>query len=264
MKPYSIINSIAPNASGARPNVQYGNIIDQRRYIYALRYVHGRSVLDCASGIGWGAFLMANAGAKKVVGVDLSRHAIADSIKYFAHPCLIFKVSTPEDLIDEDKFDVITCFETIEHVDDPIKFLSALRDLAHDKTVCLLSTPNVYCTGLVDGHPANPYHAKEYSRLELLDLFESAGWEVDEYLGQHIIEKYSAQVINYRKFNMNYWRNYRMRKILGVPFGFFLRLISAIGYNLVDPASSENAIQSCQSHQEPVYHLFRLSLKHAR
>ena len=47
------LNINASNISGARANVSYGNILDQKRYIYALNFVRGKDVLDCACGIGW-------------------------------------------------------------------------------------------------------------------------------------------------------------------------------------------------------------------
>ncbi len=80
------LNQIASNQSGVRANVMYGNILDQERYIKSLSYVKNKDVLDCACGIGWGSYLIANVGANHVTSVDLSEEAISAAKNYFNHP----------------------------------------------------------------------------------------------------------------------------------------------------------------------------------
>lgn len=263
MKSFTQINSTASNYSGVRPSINYGNVIDQKRYIYALNYVNGKKILDCATGIGWGAFIMANAGAQSVMGIDISSNAIRDAIEFYPHNKILYKVASPDELILEYRFDVITCFETIEHVDDALKFLSSLHNLAHKETVFLLSTPNEYCTGVINGLPANPYHAKEFSKIELLKLIEDSGWKVDAYLGQHLLKRDSPQVLQYRKFNKNYWRNYKLTKKLGFTFKVFSRLKNYIIPAKIDPALFECTPRECDEHHEPVCHYFQLSIKNS-
>ena len=84
------LNQIASNQSGARANVMYGNILDQERYFKLLSYVKNKDILDCACGIGWGSYLIANVGANHVTSVDLSEEAISAAKNYFNHPNINF------------------------------------------------------------------------------------------------------------------------------------------------------------------------------
>lgn len=80
----SEINSNAKNTSGARADISYGNIYDQKRYFYALNFIREKDVLDCVCGIGWGSCLIANGGAKSVTGIDLSAVAIESAKEYYS------------------------------------------------------------------------------------------------------------------------------------------------------------------------------------
>ena len=119
----SELNKNAANTSGARSDHSYGNILDQKRYIFALKYVHDKKVLDCACGVGWGSFLMASAGAREVYGIDISEAAINSSKLFYYNENINYIKGTPYDLPQDYKFDLITSFETIEHVENPLGFL---------------------------------------------------------------------------------------------------------------------------------------------
>ena len=134
-----IKNKLAPNESGVRPDFMYKNIIDQKRYINVLQFVKGKRVLDCACGVGWGSYIMAKAGAEQVVGLDLSSNAINTAKKYYNHDSILYQEDNIYNFSSNEKFDVITSFETLEHVEDPLKFLNTLANLCHSDSVFFLS-----------------------------------------------------------------------------------------------------------------------------
>jgi len=261
MKNHETLNKTASNESGVRPDFQYGNILDQKRYIYALNHVRGKKVLDCACGVGWGSYLMANGGAELVLGLDISENAIDTAKEYYSGERVSYQIGTPDHISGDQKFDVITSFETIEHAENPLDFLIDLRKLAHKDTKCFLSTPNSYCTGLFNGKPCNPYHAKEFSKAELLDFFNSSGWTVDSYLGQHPIEEESTELKLYREFNLNYW----LERNASIKYGLFYSIYKKIYRRvfrsyLVDPALATDCNPSpINTKFQPVYHFFVLS-----
>ena len=87
------------------------------RYKFACRYVKERNILDIACGTGYGSKLLCDAGAKKVIGVDISSEAIDFACTKYKMNGLEFKVGDILDIdFPENYFEVITCFETIEHV----------------------------------------------------------------------------------------------------------------------------------------------------
>lgn len=91
------------------------------RYVWALQFVRGKRVLDAACGCGYGTDLMATV-AKEVTGVDISQEALWYASKHYNKSIYII------DDLNELKhpylnIDTIVTFETIEHLDDPKKFL---------------------------------------------------------------------------------------------------------------------------------------------
>src|SRR3990167_3806200 len=80
----------------------------------------GKKILDCSCGTGYGSGLLAQ--NNEVTGVDISEEAIEFAKQHFTAE---FKVGNAEQLEFEDEsFDAVVSFETIEHLDNPYKFLS--------------------------------------------------------------------------------------------------------------------------------------------
>src|SRR3972149_8752118 len=101
------------------------------RYIYAMQSIADKDVLDVACGSGYGMFLMSFL-TKSVSGYDYSEEAIAEAKKFeYRSPVglEIRNLNTATTLANDkaQMFDVITCFETIEHLDDPHKFIELLK-----------------------------------------------------------------------------------------------------------------------------------------
>lgn len=250
-----ILNLKATNESGVRPDVSYGNILDQKRYIYSLNYIMGKDVLDCASGVGWGTFLLANGGAKSVVGVDLSPVAIETANMYYSSDKVKFIPGSIDEIDLGIKFDVITSFETLEHVDEPVNFLKALRGSLKPDGLLLLSTPNGYCTKYEVDKPYNPYHLDEFTKDELFQLLKEAGWSIDKYLGQHPIQEGSEEVVKYREFNKRHWDNMRRAKKYGLLYKIFNRIRAQIFGLSSDPAQSSDCNPVLiKTGFQPVYH----------
>jgi ubiquinone/menaquinone biosynthesis C-methylase UbiE len=97
-----------------------------RRYFFAQRFCKGKNVLDIACGAGYGAKILSEV-AEKVVGVDRDRNAINYALKHYKAQNLSFVCASVEGFkIDEGKYDVIVCFETLEHLDDDKAFIDSL------------------------------------------------------------------------------------------------------------------------------------------
>lgn len=138
------------------------------RYASILPFVKDKVVLDIACGEGYGSALMMRAGAKRVVGVDISAEAVAKSRRVFAgskaeyiqadatHLGALFESST---------FDVVVSIETIEHVTDDEAYLTALKRVAKPGAVFLISCPNDYWY-YPQADQANPFHLRKYQLEE--------------------------------------------------------------------------------------------------
>lgn len=254
-------NQKACNDSGVRSDFIYGNILEQKRYIFALSFINGLDVLDCASGVGWGSFLMAQSGAKKVVGVDLSNNAITTANIYYSAQNVEFVTSALEDLdFCDGSFDVVISFETIEHVNDPTEFLKKLRQFSKKGAKLLLSTPNGYVFKPDGVRPYNPYHLQEYSRQDLERMFVKSGWAVQEYRGQRPMKRDSDEVKQYRLFIKRYWRQKKMIQYLGFPYKVFSFLVRKVGLQIIAPPMTGDGNPTIvEDGFEPAHHFFILT-----
>lgn len=154
----------------------------QERYRFARRFASGRRILDLACGTGYGSHQLAEAGARQVDGVDLSPAVLAHARSHYKAPNLTFSQGDICAWRSAEPYDLITCFETIEHVPDHLAALANLRTLLASAGQLLISTPNRPLTSpraptLAD-RPANPYHVREFTLRELTGALHEAGFAI--------------------------------------------------------------------------------------
>lgn len=138
------------------------------RYRFAAGHVAGARVLDVACGEGWGARMLAEAGARSVIGVDSSAEAIEAARRDQAAPGVRFELGDALALaLPDSSVDVAVSFETIEHLEQREHFVEELRRVLAGDGLLLLSTPNATHTRPVAGVPRNPFHVHEYTATEL-------------------------------------------------------------------------------------------------
>lgn len=155
--------SIMPEAKFMRNNY----LLAISRYEFASRYAKDKIVLEAGCGAGYGADILAKV-AKKVYGVDTSLGSIKDCHERFGHKKLEFKVQNIAKLDFSDNFfDLITCFEVIEHIIDYDLAISEFLRVLKPGGFLILSTPNkeVYSPGTKK--PFYPFHFKEFTLTDL-------------------------------------------------------------------------------------------------
>jgi SAM-dependent methyltransferase len=86
-------------------------------------------------------------------------------------------------------FDVITSFETVEHIPDDESFLMELARVLSPHGALLMSTPNAIITGPSFGVPRNPFHIREYKPAQFRDLLLASFADVT-LLGQRVIPSF--------------------------------------------------------------------------
>jgi SAM-dependent methyltransferase len=113
--------------------------------------------------------MMASWGACHVAAVDISQEAIGHAKIQFQHDKIDFYChdaeSVDELFSDDVKFDIIACFETIEHLKNPERFLRAIKKVATDNAIIVISCPNDK-----DEAGSNPFHLGSYTFDEFKSL----------------------------------------------------------------------------------------------
>ncbi len=156
------------------------------RYAYAATFVKGKRVLDLASGEGYGSRILA-AAASSVVGVDIDENTVRHAAeKYSGQNVQFIAGSVTAVPIQEDhSFDVVVCFEAIEHIEDQEKLLGEVARLLKPEGVFIVSTPNK-AEYHHEGEEDNPFHVKELDFDEFRQLL-ACHFKNLRFLGQRIL-----------------------------------------------------------------------------
>lgn len=155
------------------------------RYIWASSLVKDKRVLDLASGEGYGANTLADH-ASFVCGVDIAEDVVRHASEKYARPNLQFLKgsATRVPISESHSFDVIVCFEALEHIEQHDELLQEIKRLLRPGGLCLVSTPNKEIYSVDKGLP-NPFHLKELTFAEFNALLTRYFSNVS-YLGQRV------------------------------------------------------------------------------
>lgn len=154
------------------------------RYHFALERVAGKKVLDIACGTGYGIGLLRKS-ARFVCGVDIDREAALQARSECGDRSAVVLGDGLRLPFHDKCFDVVTSFETIEHLHDRLGFLRELERVLAPGGVLLISTPNARYTKPKAGKPLNPFHVYEYTPDEFREQL-SRVFLIEEHLGQSL------------------------------------------------------------------------------
>jgi len=162
-----------PGKSGERIEADH-----MERYRFACKFAQDKSILDIACGIGYSAPLFIKSGAVSYDGVDLNERLIKYANRTYGSDCINFFVGDICTYYNGKTYDMITCFETIEHVENYESALRNLYNLLNPDGVLFISSPNRPITSprassLYD-KPANKFHKQEFTIEELLSSLRNS------------------------------------------------------------------------------------------
>ncbi len=167
---------IVPGASNCEPRFaekMYHEHI--ARYAFAAQWIQGKRVLDVGCGVGYGSQWLADHGAASVLGFDISEEAVAHARQAYGRPNVEFRVASAMDFDFGQKFDVITCFELIEHVPDQPAVLRCIKNALSGDGVLVVSTPRPL------DRMRSDFHVHELSKDEFQSLLRQYFDDVNFY-----------------------------------------------------------------------------------
>ncbi len=147
------------------PAAMHGQLIEAEhiaRYTWAASLARDKRVLDAGCGTGYGSELLLRGGAAEVVAVDVSPEVI-EAVAASASEGVVAQVADVRSLpFADDSFDLVVCFEVIEHVEEQDGVLDQLERVLRPDGLLVISSPN-------RAHyvPGNPHHHHEYLPSEL-------------------------------------------------------------------------------------------------
>lgn len=148
------------------------------RYRFASSKLLGVNILDAACGIGYGSFILAKGNnRRKIWAVDKNEPAHYFGKAHYEHKNILRIPLFLEDISKLDKkFDGCTCFETLEHLNDPVIFLKELHALMKPGGKLFASSPNE----LVMPFQSDKFrhHIQHFTPSGFDELFEQSGWKV--------------------------------------------------------------------------------------
>jgi len=159
------------------------------RYHFAATYVKDKRVLDIACGTGFGEQILIDAGAESIVAADYSEEALATTSFLDTPKTNLLRTDGTRLPFGDSTFDVVTSFETVEHIPEYGKFVAELRRVLRDDGVMIMSTPNAFYTRPINGKPVNPFHVFEFTPDEFRSLL-SPSFSTVELFGQRVSEDY--------------------------------------------------------------------------
>nr|VFK10871.1 MAG: Methyltransferase domain-containing protein [Candidatus Kentron sp. LPFa]VFK27307.1 MAG: Methyltransferase domain-containing protein [Candidatus Kentron sp. LPFa] len=154
---------------------------------YLSLYEHKKlSLLDIFCGNGYGTFLLAkNYPTFHVRGIDGSLEAIECAEKNYKLPNNLFKHKLFPFLLPRRVYDVLICFESLEHVENDKLLLTQIRRSLKKNGAAFVSVPNQ------DEYPLennpHPFHFRHYSHSDFIDRLQRKFY-IEKWYGQNVYE----------------------------------------------------------------------------
>lgn len=148
----------------------FNKSIHLARYQLPASIANGKSVLDIGCGNGYGSNILALAKASFVCGIDASQSSIEKARNTFRQSNLKFEQFevSPKSEAQLGLFDLITCIETLEHVENPSYLLQFIARNLMEGGLAFITIPNDYY--FYEESESNPFHLNKWTFSEFQEL----------------------------------------------------------------------------------------------
>lgn len=136
-------------------------------YRFASNYTKGLHVIDAGCGTGYGAAYLAQAGAQRVTGLDVSEKAIAYCRAHFSTPGTEFVVAnlSVEIPAPTGSVDAIFSSQAMEHLSDIENFLAECRRVLKPRGFMVIAVPAITSRQQLEENIWNKFHITNLTPL---------------------------------------------------------------------------------------------------
>jgi ubiquinone/menaquinone biosynthesis C-methylase UbiE len=167
-------------------------ILRKETILDALRSLHTQArVLDIGCGVGYILRLLPD--CFKKIGVDYSLSALKLASQQLAGSAALVRCSGYALPFEDNSFDLVTCIEVLEHLEDDAKAVSEISRVLKPGGILIASVPSHY---YFPEYRVLMGHYRHYSPESFSELLSGHGMEVSQYLNQ------------YKRFNKLYFYIY--------------------------------------------------------
>ena len=165
----------------------YGNHVS--RYQFAkeqIAQMNAKRILDAATGVGYGSFVLAEDESLTIKSIDRSKQALNVANKNFNKSNISFFEDDCHTLNNASAFapyDCIISFETFEHLPQPSLFIKNCYNNLRKGGTLIVSTPNQPVSS-PDGLLNWEFHEKEYTAYEFREILAAEGFTDIQIYGQ--------------------------------------------------------------------------------
>ena len=152
------------------------------RYMFAVPFIKkGDKVLDACCGVGYGVKIMRDfTHASLVFGFDRSQEAVDIGRFHFSSNLDLFSIEEVQ--LEPKSCDVITCFECVEHVDDPQLLIKKLSEALKPEGTLIISTPNQ--TIMPWSAERFPEHKQHFTYRDMETILSTNSLRIDQIYNQ--------------------------------------------------------------------------------
>lgn len=148
---------------------EIGNIDLSASYFEKFYIPKDKDILDI--GTNWGSFLnkIYQSGYRNITGIDIDHKAIEEGKKMYPHlESRLFHTYGKDIPYSHNAFDVITCFDTLEHIPDINFFIYEVYRVLKPGGIFIFQTPNKYINTIwcIIQNRSFTHHLEEHCSLQ--------------------------------------------------------------------------------------------------
>jgi len=160
------------------------------RYIFSLKYIQTKNVIDTACGAGWGSYLISDF-PSSIDSIDINDNALnfakktwdSNKLNFMSHSILEIDKLNKE-------YDVVLSYEVIEHLkyDDGVIYLQQIsKSLSQNGYLIMSSYFPLLKKDALKEMKKNKYHLYIYTKKEIIKLLKDNGFRNVKFYGDLII-----------------------------------------------------------------------------